>query len=75
MAPRPYRTADLARAVRAAIIGMPVKTLEIDRFGKITVQMAEPTIPLGCDTGDALGDDKGETVKWEERMKKLGLEP
>jgi len=65
MAPRPFKTADMARAVRAAIAGLPVKTLEGDRSGKITVQMFEPANGA-CETSGA--------DEWEDRLKKLGLD-
>lgn len=61
MAPRAYKTADLARAVREAIIGMPVKTLEVDRFGKITVQMAVLADGADCDK---------RANEWDEVLKK-----
>lgn len=57
MAPKPltYRTRDLVQALRGAReAGLSIKTLEIDKDGKITVQMGAP----GCDPDFDKGDDE-----------------
>ena len=66
MAPKPltYRTRDLVQALRGAReAGLSIKRLEVDREGKITVEIGQPGIDPDC-------DDKGDD-ECDERLTEL----
>lgn len=63
MAPKPltYRTRDLVQALHGAkLVGLKVRRLEIDKDGKITVDMCGPA-------PDADDDDKG-NEEWQAKL-------
>jgi hypothetical protein len=65
MAPKPltYRTRDLVQALHSArLAGLSIRRLEIDKEGKITVEMGQPVIDTG-DMGDMECDQRLEELE------------